>query len=91
MDGIDGDGSGWSYLCASLFAREIAELGAMWHVIWIPAGPANIASMQKPLLSPKARAVSFFEVRPSHFALRSSKNNRPISQLAGSLYAPAVS
>lgn len=28
---IDGDGTPWSYLCASLLARELAELGARWH------------------------------------------------------------
>jgi hypothetical protein len=31
MDAIEGDGSAWSYLSASLFAREAAELGALWH------------------------------------------------------------
>lgn len=28
---FEGDGSPWSYLCASLLARELAEYGAMWH------------------------------------------------------------
>lgn len=31
MEAIEGDGSPWSYLSASIFAREIAEFGAMWH------------------------------------------------------------
>jgi len=31
MDAIDGDGSPWSYLSASMFRREISEFGAMWH------------------------------------------------------------
>lgn len=31
MEAIEGDGTPWSYLSASLFAREIAEFGAMWH------------------------------------------------------------
>jgi hypothetical protein len=31
MDAIDGDGSPWSYMCASLLARQLAEFGAMWH------------------------------------------------------------
>lgn len=31
MDAIDGDGSPWSYMCASVLARELAEFGAMWH------------------------------------------------------------
>lgn len=31
MDAIDGDGSPWSYMSASLFARELFEFGAMWH------------------------------------------------------------
>jgi len=31
MDAVDGDSSPWSYLCASLLARELAEFGAMWH------------------------------------------------------------
>lgn len=31
MDGIDGEGSPWSYMCASFFARAISEFGAMWH------------------------------------------------------------
>lgn len=31
MDAIDGDGTPWSYMCASLVARELTEFGAMWH------------------------------------------------------------
>jgi len=31
MDVIEGDGTPWSYLCASLFCREIHEFGASWH------------------------------------------------------------
>lgn len=31
MVGIEGDGTPWSYLSASIFAREVKELGAMWH------------------------------------------------------------
>ncbi len=31
MAAIEGDGSPWSYLCASMLAREIGEFGAMWH------------------------------------------------------------
>lgn len=31
MDAIDGDGSPWSYMCASILARELGEFGAMWH------------------------------------------------------------
>jgi len=31
MEAIDGDGSPWSYLSASLLARELQEFGAIWH------------------------------------------------------------
>ena len=31
LEAVEGDGTPWSYLSASLFAREIAEFGAMWH------------------------------------------------------------
>ena len=31
MDAIDGDGSAWSYICASILARVLTEFGAMWH------------------------------------------------------------
>jgi hypothetical protein len=31
MDAIEGDGSAWAYLSASLLARELAEFGAWWH------------------------------------------------------------
>ena len=31
MKAIGGDGSRWSYLCASILKRELAEFGAMWH------------------------------------------------------------
>jgi hypothetical protein len=31
MEAIEGDGTPWSYLSASLFAREAAEFGAIWH------------------------------------------------------------
>jgi hypothetical protein len=30
-EGITGDGSAWSYLCASILGRELAEFGARWH------------------------------------------------------------
>jgi len=28
---VEGDGTPWSYVCASLLGRELAELGAEWH------------------------------------------------------------
>lgn len=31
MEAIEGDGTPWSYLSASLLARELAEFGAFWH------------------------------------------------------------
>ena len=31
MEAIEGDGSEFSYVYASIFAREIFELGAYWH------------------------------------------------------------
>lgn len=31
MDAIEGNGTPWSYMSASLFAREVSEFGAMWH------------------------------------------------------------
>lgn len=31
MRAITGDGSAWSYLCASILAREFEEFGARWH------------------------------------------------------------
>ena len=31
MDAIEGDATPWSYLSASIFAREAGEFGAMWH------------------------------------------------------------
>ena len=31
MDAVDGNGSAWSYICASILAREPAEFGVMWH------------------------------------------------------------
>ena len=35
MQAIEGDGSPWSYLSASILCREAAEFGAIWHgCIW---------------------------------------------------------
>ena len=35
MQAIEGDGSPWSYLSASILAREAAEFGARWHgCVW---------------------------------------------------------
>ncbi|MXX56890.1 MAG: hypothetical protein F4X22_12020 [Gemmatimonadales bacterium] len=35
MQAIEGDGSPWSYLSASIFGREAAEFGAQWHgCVW---------------------------------------------------------
>jgi hypothetical protein len=31
MEAIEGEGSPWSYLCASVLARELEEFGAWWH------------------------------------------------------------
>jgi hypothetical protein len=31
MEVIEGDGTPWSYLCAALLGRELAEFGALWH------------------------------------------------------------
>jgi len=31
MEAIEGDGTLWSYLSASLMSREMSEIGAMWH------------------------------------------------------------
>ncbi len=31
MEAIEGDHSMWSYIEASMFARELGEIGAMWH------------------------------------------------------------
>ena len=31
MEAIEGDGSAWSYLAASLLRRELSEFGAVWH------------------------------------------------------------
>jgi len=31
MEAVEGDGSPWSYLCASVMARELREFGALWH------------------------------------------------------------
>lgn len=31
MDVIEGDGTPWSYLCASIFAREVSEIGTFGH------------------------------------------------------------
>ena len=35
MQAIEGDGSAWSYLSASILSREAAEFGAVWHgCVW---------------------------------------------------------
>jgi hypothetical protein len=31
IDAVDGDRTAWSYMCASIFARELSEIGALWH------------------------------------------------------------
>ncbi len=53
MGAIDGDQSPWSYLSASLLARELEEFGAMWHGCdW---STHSILS-QNPLASPRRSA-----------------------------------
>ena len=35
MQAIEGDGSPWSYLSASILSREAVEFGAVWHgCVW---------------------------------------------------------
>lgn len=54
MEAIEGDGNPWSYLSASLFAREAAEFGALWHgCSWsdhqiIGENPAEQEAMPEP-------------------------------------------
>jgi hypothetical protein len=51
MKAIEGDGSPWSYLSASILCREAAEFGAVWHgsswsehtILWKP--PWEMASL----------------------------------------------
>ena len=56
MEVIEGDGSSKSYLHASLFSREIAELGAMWHGRdW----STHTILDENPLLNPKGTQTNF--------------------------------
>jgi hypothetical protein len=34
MEAVEGDGTPWSYLTASLVGRELSEYGALWHGCW---------------------------------------------------------
>ena len=48
MEAIDGDGTPWSYLCASLVGRQLYEFGAIWHGCWWDdhdiVGPGPVAT-----------------------------------------------
>lgn len=54
LEAIEGDGSPWSYLSASIFAREAGEFGAMWHgiswgveeILWRPPFVTRDASTE---------------------------------------------
>ena len=53
-EAIVGDGSPWSYLCASLFAREAAEFGSEWHGRWW--SDWEIIGMEPSSMSQRARS-----------------------------------
>ena len=52
---IVGDGSPWSYLCASLFAREAAEFGAEWSGCWW--SDWTIIGMEPAAMTKRARST----------------------------------
>ena len=57
MQAIEGDGSPWSYLSASILSREAAEFGAVWHgCVWsdqaILSKPPRQAEAEDSLYSP---------------------------------------
>jgi hypothetical protein len=55
MDAIQGDGSPWSYLSASIFMREAEEIGARWHAVnW---GAVTVLG-ENPLEAPPADSGS---------------------------------
>ena len=60
MEAIKGDGSPWSYLSASILAREATEFGARWHgCVWsaqkIVAKPPREAGGHEPSHVPDSR------------------------------------
>ena len=58
MDVIEGDGSPWSHLCASLLERELREFGAVWHGCDWSEHRILDADPWKDSLSPKEDTVS---------------------------------
>lgn len=60
MQAIEGDGSPWSYLSASILARETAEFGAEWHgCVW-----SDQAVLSKPPLQDENKDSSYNSMEP---------------------------
>jgi hypothetical protein len=60
MQAVEGDGSAWSYLSASILRRQLGEFGAMWHGAtgWITQRLLD----DNPLKASKKQGISTFVV-----------------------------
>ena len=60
MQAIEGDGSPWSYLSASILSREAAEFGAVWHgCVW-----SDQAILSKPPQQAEGEDPSYDPMKP---------------------------
>lgn len=91
MDAIQGDGAPWSYLSASLFSREAAEFGAMWHGCnwsthhilgadpWQCEPKAKDRRKRQPLASSKPEQWTWIQPRPTIWEPQHERNADTIS------------
>ena len=64
MQAIEGDGSPWSYLSASILSREAAEFGAIWHgCVW-----SDQAILSKPPRQAEGEDASYDPMKPNRDA-----------------------
>jgi hypothetical protein len=78
MEAIEGDGSAWSYMAASLLRRELLEFGALWHgcnwrthvVLGDDPWKAGQATESDPTERPASGAEQWkwFEPRPTQWS-----------------------
>jgi hypothetical protein len=64
MQAVEGDGSPWSYLSASILSREAAEFGAVWHgCVW-----SDQAILSKPPRQAEGEDPSYSPMKPNRDA-----------------------
>lgn len=88
MEGIEGDRTPWSYMCASILANELLEFGARWHgcnwsderIISLKGRPKSVWATSPCLVTDECgRACYFYSILEQTGSLILNQFNFPTS------------